>query len=91
MMELGTGFREEAPKMIEALERDLDAYESQLGELKAKYGDKWVIFKGGKFQGAFATYDQAVTHGLSKLGDVDFLLRQIEDRPVNIPMLFVKG
>jgi hypothetical protein len=85
----GAGFRAEV-EMNTELEKDIHAYEAQRGELEARFGDQWVIFKGGEFKGAFHTYDSAVTFGLSKFGDTDFLLRQIEDRPVNIPMLFTR-
>lgn len=90
-MEMVTGFRKGPKTMLRELDRDFEAYLSQLDELRRRHGDKWVIFRGGKFEGAFSTYDAAVRHGLAEFGDSDeFLLRQIEDRPVNIPMLFVR-
>lgn len=90
-MELATGFRKEAIAMQRELDRDFEAYVAQLSELRERHGDKWVIFKGGKFEGAFSSYDSAVRDGLARFGETaDFLLRQIDDRPVNIPMLFVR-
>ena len=77
--------------MQEALKREIDAYDAQRDALASEYGDKWVIFKGGEFVKAFDSYDSAVTFGLKVFGEqAAYLLRQIEDRQVSIPMLLIR-
>jgi hypothetical protein len=73
------------------LSRELAAYETELADLQARHGDQWVVFYNGSFRGAFPTYDGALKFGLNNFGDVDFLVRRLNERPVSIPMLIVQG
>jgi len=69
------------------LSREVAAFEAQQENLRDSYGDQWALFWEGDFKGAFQSYDKAMSFALTTLGDVDFLLRRIVERPVTIPML----
>ncbi len=69
------------------LSKNIAAFDEQKEALRSSHGDKWALFFDGAFEGAFTSYDRAMSFALNKFGDTDFLLRRIVERPVTIPML----
>lgn len=68
-----------------ALEAEIAAFEARKADLERHHKDKFVVFHGGDFVGAFDTFDNAAREAVSKFGRGPFLIRQIRGEPPPIP------
>jgi hypothetical protein len=62
------------------LEKDLDAFNSQLPSLQQHTG-RFALFVDGKLEGTFETNQEAFEKGYAKAGLKPFLVRQITTIP----------
>lgn len=60
-----------------ALDVELRYYTSRKDEFVRAYSGQFVVIKGEEFLGAFTTQAQAYEAGLSKWGNVPFLIKQV--------------
>ncbi len=70
---------------------ELAAYEAKKAELLSICPGKFAVFKGSEFLGVYDTFASAYAAGLSKWGNVEFLIKLITsaERPEQYPALFV--
>jgi len=76
-------------KGIEALKEELAFYECKKAEFLLAQEGKFVLIKHSELIGVFDSQEQAYSEGLSKLGNVPFLIKQVvKEEPVeSIPAL----
>ena len=69
---------------------ELKAYEARKGELLDIADGKFAVFKGSEFLGVFDTPAAAYDAGVSKYGNVPFLVKHVrkEERVEHAPVLF---
>jgi hypothetical protein len=60
-----------------ALEIEIRAYEQQLPELEKAYPEKFVVFKGDEFVGAWDTLNAAAAEAVARFGRGPYLIRQV--------------
>jgi hypothetical protein len=70
---------------VAALDIELDAYRQQADRLQAHAG-KWVVFKGTTLIGIHDTFDQAAEDAVTRFGRGPYLIRQIGQPPIVIPV-----
>ena len=66
------------------LKKQIEAYEEMREELEAQHYREWVVFHGGKFQGAYPSFEDAADDAYRKFGREPFLLRQVAAPPVRL-------
>lgn len=66
-----------ATETMNALETEIKAYEERLPELAKSYPNKFVVFKGENFVGAWDTLDAAATQAVALFGRGPYLIRQV--------------
>jgi hypothetical protein len=76
-------------KGVEALKHELAFYECKKPEFLLAYEGKFVLIKDSQLLGVFDSAEQAYAEGLSKLGNVPFLIKQVaKEEPIeSIPAL----
>lgn len=69
------------------LEQELEFFEKNKQEYRKHYMDQFVLIHGEEFLGSYTTDQQAYEAGIAKLGNVPFLIKQVqpEDSEVRIP------
>jgi len=69
---------------------ELKAFESRKGELLDIAGGKFAVFKGAEFLGVFDTPAAAFDAGVSKYGNVSFLVKRVlkEEQIEHAPAIF---
>ena len=60
-----------------ALETEIRAYEDRREELERHHKDKFVIFPGDEFVGAFDNFDAAASEAIRLFGHGPYLIRQV--------------
>jgi hypothetical protein len=60
-----------------ALETEIRAYEDRREELERHHRDKFVIFHGDEFVGAFDNFDAAASEAIRLFGHGPYLIRQV--------------
>lgn len=60
-----------------ALAREMRAYDAQCQQLEATYPNKYVVFKGDSFVGAWDTLDAAARAAVARYGRGPYLIRQV--------------
>jgi len=76
---------------LQSLGQELAHYESIKKELLLSRQGQFVLIKDEEVIGFFSTEEAAYTEGISRLGNVPFLIKQIVevDLPQTIPALFL--
>jgi len=60
-----------------ALEKELEAFNSRLQELKAEHEGRFVLIHGDDIVDTFSSYDDAIKAGYSQFGLNPFLVKQV--------------
>jgi len=68
------------------LTAEIEAFESQYDELAKTYPNKFVIFKDGKFVGAWDTLQKAAEEAYRLFGRDAYLIRQVGVPPISPPV-----
>jgi len=70
---------------------ELAAYEAQKEELLKICLGKFAVFRGNEFLGTYDTMVAAYEAGISKWGNVEFLIKPIlkEEKPEQFPALYL--
>ena len=73
------------------LKKELQYYSEQKAELLKHYKGQFALIKGKEVIGTYTTWDEALEDGIKKLGNVPFLIRQVqeEEEVVQSPALLV--
>ena len=73
-----------------SFQEELKAFESRKSELLDVAEGKFAVFKGAEFLGVFDTPAAAYDAGVSKYGNVPFLIKQVRetDRVEHAPAIF---
>jgi len=74
-----------------ALKTELRFYNDQKEELLKHYKGQFALIKGKKLIGTYTTWEEAFNDGVQKLGNVPFLIREVQekDEVVQFPALLV--
>jgi hypothetical protein len=74
-----------------ALETEVEFYNSQKNDWLEHYEGKFALIKGKKLLGTYTTWEEAFDAGVQKLGNVPFLIKQVQekDEVVQFPALAV--
>lgn len=77
--------------MVEEFKPEMAAYESKKAELLKLCEGKFAVFKGDEFLGVFDTSNAAYDAGMSKWGNVSFLIIPVrkQERIEQIPALYL--
>ena len=75
------------------LEKEQEAFDSQLSELMNEHAGQFVVFKGGRPVGFYPTFNDAYRDALKRFGVNEyFLLSEVKMRgPVPLPISFLTG
>ncbi len=60
-----------------ALEKELEAFNKKLPELRAQHEGKFVLVHGDEIVDIFSSYDDAIKAGYSQFGLDPFLVKQV--------------
>jgi len=63
------------------LEKELETFEAMKPELLKTHKDKFALFHGSEFVGAYDSAENAYTAGVEKFGKSSFLVRKVSDEP----------
>jgi hypothetical protein len=67
-----------------SLEQELKTYEKEKEKLLAEAKGKFVLIKGDKIIGVYASQEDALAEGYKRFGNEEFLVKEItEIEPVN--------
>ena len=69
---------------MSAISKQIEAYEEMREELEAQHYREWVVFHGGKFEGAYPSFEEAADDAARKFGRSPFLVRQVAAPPVRL-------
>lgn len=74
-----------------ALEIELGFYNEQKAELLKHYEGQFALIKGKELIGTYTTWGEAFNDGVKRLGNVPFLIKQVQekDEVVQFPALSV--
>lgn len=75
--------------MSDKLERELQTYEEKKSELLSHSEGKYVLIKDTELVGVFDSYDDAIRQGYERLGNVAFLVKQVEE--IELPVYIVSN
>ena len=65
------------------LEKEIETYNKAIGALKLKYPDGgFVVIKGDEIIGVWQTRVDALKSGFEKFGDVQFLVKNVDDQNI---------
>ena len=62
---------------MDALDRQIAAYDSQRERLERDHQGRWVVFHDGSLVGDYASYEEAITAAMRKFGRGPYLIRQV--------------
>ena len=62
-----------------ALEAESAYFKRELPELLRHHKDQYAVIKGETLLGAYTTFEEAFTAGVSKWGNASFLIRVVND------------
>jgi hypothetical protein len=73
------------------LQTELEFYNKQKAELLKHHKGQFALIKGAELVGTYTTWAEAFNDGIKQLGNVPFLIRQIQekDETVQFPALAV--
>lgn len=73
------------------LQTELEFYNSKKAELLAHHKGQFALIKGKKLIGTYTTWDEALKDGIKQLGNVPFLIKEVQEREeiVQFPALAV--
>lgn len=74
-----------------ALETEIEFYNAHKKDWLQHYEGKFALIKGTELLGTYTTWQQAFDDGVEKLGNVPFLIRQVQEKDdiVQFPALTV--
>ncbi len=77
--------------IVMELQKELSFFEKHRTEWLEHYSGKFALIKDNGLLGTYTTWDEAFTEGVSQLGNVPFLIKQVreEDESVQFPVLAV--
>ncbi|MBI1407483.1 MAG: hypothetical protein GC145_15335 [Caulobacter sp.] len=68
------------------LREDIAAFDEMQTELARDHDKAWVLFHKGRFQGAYAAFDDAAAMAIERFGTGPYLIRQVgAPRSVQLP------
>ena len=70
---------------MDALDREIAAYESTREQLERDHFGRWVLFRDELLAGDFASYEAAITEAMRRFGPRSNLIRQIVAMPSRLP------
>ena len=68
------------------LDQEIKAYEKLLPTLKEHHNNKWVVFHGEEFVGAFDSLENAAEEAVRRFGRGPYLIRQVGAPPAAPPV-----
>ena len=71
------------------LDRQIEAFSSQLSQIRADYGSGWIVFIN-EVQGAFPTFERAAEFAFDRFGDEDVLIRHTYQETEFVPFILVE-
>ena len=73
------------------LQTELEFYNNQKAELLKHYQGQFALIKGKKLIGTYTTWEEALNDGVKRLGNVPFLIKQVQEKDeiVQFPALAV--
>lgn len=71
------------------LEAEIAYFNENADAFKRDHRLEWVVISGRSVLGFYRQFEQAALHAMSELGDVPFLIRQIDGPPAVLPQLIV--
>lgn len=71
---------------LKTLAAELAAYRHESSQLEASHIGKWVVFKGSVRIAIYDSFDDAAADAVARFGRGPFLIRQIGERPIVIPV-----
>ncbi|MDE2134277.1 MAG: hypothetical protein KGM97_01270 [Alphaproteobacteria bacterium] len=74
-----------AQKQIHPLDTEIRAFDQKREELERTYPNKFVVFKGDLFVGAWDTLDAAAAEAVRRYGRGPYLIRQVGAPPPAVP------
>ncbi|OGC05351.1 hypothetical protein A2V82_15120 [candidate division KSB1 bacterium RBG_16_48_16] len=75
--------------MAELLTRELKTYEDNFESLVGIYEGKFVVIHGDRVLGSFDSQSDAITWGYREIGNVPFLVKQVNK--IEAPLSFVSN
>jgi hypothetical protein len=67
------------------LDDEIRAFEARRADLERTYPNKFVVFKGSEFVGAWDTLDAAAQEAVRRFGRGPYLIRQVGAPPPVVP------
>jgi hypothetical protein len=73
------------------LKTELEFYKGQKEKLLKHYKGQFALIKGKKLIGTYTTWEEAFNDGIKQLGNVPFLIREVQekDEVIQFPTLIV--
>lgn len=68
--------------MRDALDEQIEAYETLLPEIRRKYGSAWVLVAGGELVKTFAVFSSAAKYARERYGKQPVLIRHTDEREI---------
>ena len=62
---------------MDALQKEIDAYECMQDHLEAEHFRKWVVFHDEEFIGAHESFEDAAYDAMRRFGRGPYLIRQV--------------
>ena len=70
---------------MDALDKDIIAYEKMREELEAKYMGKWVLVHDERLFGTYESFESVSEEAVREFGRGPFLIRQVGAPPITLP------
>ena len=70
---------------MDALDRQIAAYDAQREQLERDYHGRWVVFHDESLVGDYVSYEDAITTAMRKFGRGPYLIRQVGAPPLRLP------
>lgn len=76
---------------MDAIDKQIEAYEEMREELETKHFRQWVIFREGQLTGVYPTFEDAADDAVMKYGRGPYLIRQVDPPPERLPSIIQFG
>ena len=76
---------------MDALDRQIAAYDSQRERLERDHHGRWVVFHDESLVGDYASYEDAIADAMRKYGRGLYLIRQVGAPPPRLPASVMFG
>ena len=70
---------------MDALQKEIDAYERMQDHLEAEHFRKWVVFHDEELIGTYESFQDAAVDAVERFGRGPYLIRQVGRPPMILP------